>query len=165
IGGILWAEWPGLIYLQPPMLLSSIELLNWKNRWVMSDVGGCRCRQAPGEPDGLTSQRYLKFCGRRRQKRSPCYQRRPRRRPQNFKYLCLAFSLRKRDWVRRTERFGRSLYLCRGLLRRSYFFLIRLTARGSRRPGRSGNLSAAKASSNLSHNSRRFFFELSWLMA
>src|SRR5438874_1120713 len=77
----------------------------------------------------------------------------------------LAFSLRKRDWVRRTERFGRSLYLWRGLLRRSYFFLIRLTARGSRRPGRSGNLSAAKASSNLSHNARRFFLERAWLMA
>src|ERR1019366_9171940 len=74
-------------------------------------------------------------------------------------------SLRNRAMVWRTLRLGRSRYWWRGTSRRGYLFFLRLTARGSLRPGRSGTRSAASVASNLVHSCRRFFLVRAWLIA
>src|SRR2546427_2700006 len=74
-------------------------------------------------------------------------------------------SFRSRLFVRRTLRLGRSEILWRGPLSRWYLFFLRLTARGSRRPGRSGTKSAARVRSNSDQISWRFFLERALAMA
>src|SRR6266568_8484480 len=55
----------------------------------------------------------------------------------------LATKLRRRAFLRRSLRLGGSRNWARGAFKRGYLVRLRLMARGSRRPGRSGTKSAA----------------------